>query len=145
MSDLQIVARMSNARDDSVFTVPSSVFSNNYVVCDNEAHTVILTVQSSGLSIKVDHYASHLTKYPSQFQLPTAAELPVYVGGVKGKSSLFKLHFQQMLYLNVSTTTQRTNVLKYIRYFFYVMFFTVSIKLVFFYLFHMQKIVNKII
>ena len=85
LSHLQVVARMSNARDDSVFTVPSGGFSNNYVVCDNEAHTVVLTVQSSGLSIKVDHYASHLTKYPSQFQLPTAAELPVYVGGVKGE------------------------------------------------------------
>ena len=77
---------MTNARDNSVLTAPSSGFSSNYGVCDGEPHTVVLSVLSSGLSLAVDHSQSQLTEYPSLFQVPPATELPVYVGGIKGRS-----------------------------------------------------------
>ena len=81
---LQIKTTMTNDGANSALTVIPSRFSSNYVVCDNEAHTIVLTVLFGGLSLAVDGDQPQFTEYPSLFQLPTATELPVYIGGIKG-------------------------------------------------------------
>ena len=81
---LQIKTTMTNDRANSALTATPRRFSSNYLVCDNEAHTIVLTVLFAGLSLAVDGDQPQVTEYPSQFQLPVATELPVYIGGIKG-------------------------------------------------------------